>query len=245
MASLARSTPSTSGAIAIARLRPLHGDHRPLLGRRGQPDLEVSEFGLEIILHMGEHARRAAGRRRHMEAVGRDARDDAVVHEETGLAQHEAIAAAADLELLEGVGVHALEKRRRVGADDLDLAERRGVEQADAGAGRAAFARDRFVHRFVGAAENTRRASKARRPRRRRRFPAAQSWIGVRRIGIEQVAARGSGEGAESHRRIGLAEGREADLGDRLLRARRRRWRARSCWRACPGRSPCRSWCSA
>ena len=54
---------------------------------------------------MREHARRAASGRRHMEAVGRKARDHAVVHEEAGLAQHEAVAAAPDLELLEGVGV--------------------------------------------------------------------------------------------------------------------------------------------
>ena len=102
---------------------------------------------------MREHARRAAGRRRHVEAVGLQARDHAVVHEKAGLAQHEAIAAAPDLELLEGVGVHAFEKRRRIGADDFDLAERGGVEQADAGARRAAFARDGVVHRFAGARE--------------------------------------------------------------------------------------------
>ena len=97
---------------------------------------------------MGEHARRAAGRRRHVEAIGLQARDHAVVHEETGFAQHEAVAAAPDLELLEGVGVHAFEKCRRVGADDLDLAERRSVEQADARPRRPAFARDRVVHGF-------------------------------------------------------------------------------------------------
>ena len=65
---------------------------------------------------MREHAWAPAGRRRHVEAVGFQARDHAVVHEETGFAQHEAVAAAPDLELLEGVGVHAFEKRRRVGA---------------------------------------------------------------------------------------------------------------------------------
>ena len=39
----------------------------------------------------------------------------------------------------------------------------------------------------------------------------------MRRIGIEQIAARGSGEGAEGHRRIGRAEGREPHFGDRFL----------------------------
>ena len=137
------------GGDCLPRARPLHGDRRPLLGGRGEPDPEIGELGLEIILHMREHAGRAAGGRRHVEAIGLQARDHAVVHEETGLAQHEAVAAAANLELLEGVGVHAFEKRRRIGTDDFDLAERGGVEQPDAGAGRAAFARDRVVHRFV------------------------------------------------------------------------------------------------
>ena len=102
---------------------------------------------------MREHARRTAGRRRDVEAVWLEARDHAVVHEKTGLAQHEAIAAAPDFELLEGVGVHALEKRRRIGAHDFDLAERGGVEQADACARRDTFARDGVVHRFAGSRE--------------------------------------------------------------------------------------------
>ena len=99
---------------------------------------------------MREHARRPAGRRRHVEAVRFYARDHAVVHEETGLVQHEAIAATPDLQLLEGVSVHPLQERRRIGADDFDLAEGRAVEEADAVAGRAALARDGVVHGFVG-----------------------------------------------------------------------------------------------
>jgi hypothetical protein len=31
----------------LARLRPLHGDHRPLLGDRGEPDVQMRELGLE------------------------------------------------------------------------------------------------------------------------------------------------------------------------------------------------------
>ena len=50
-----------------------------------------------------EHARRAAGRRRDVEAVGREAADDAVVHDEAGLAQHQAVAAAAGLSFVHGL----------------------------------------------------------------------------------------------------------------------------------------------
>ena len=161
---------------------------------------------------MREHARRAAGRRRHVEAVGLQARDDAVIDEETGLAQHEAVAAAADLELLEGVGVHAFEKRRRIGADDFDLAERGRVEQADARARRAALARDRVVHGFA-----TLRKIPGALPRAyilERGAVLGRPVVNGRAAdGIEQVAARGASESAEGHRRIGRAEGRQTHSG--------------------------------
>jgi len=165
---------------------------------------------------MREHPRGAAGRRRHVEAVGLQARDHAIVHEETGFAQHQAIAAAPDLELLEGVGVHALEKCRRVGTDDFDLAERGGVEQADARPCHGAFSCDGGVHRFAA----------------HRKIPGAFPWAhvlergpvlgrpvvnGRAADGIEEIAARRAGESAEGYGRIGWAEGRQAHLGDRLL----------------------------
>ncbi len=177
---------------------------------------EIGKLGLEIVLHVREHARRAAGRRRHVEAVGFQACDDAVIHEETGLAQHEAIAAAPNLELPEGVGIHAFEKSRCVGAHDFDFAKRGGVEQSDASPGRAAFACDGVVHGFA----------------RAWKVPGAFPWAdilergavfgrpvmnGRAADGIEQIAARGACEGAEGHRRIGRAEGRQPDLGYRLL----------------------------
>ena len=174
---------------------------------------------------MGEHPRRAAGRRRHMEAVGRDAGDNSVVHHEARLGQHQAVAAAADLEFLESVGVHALEKARRVGTDDLDLAERGAVEQADGGACGAALARDRLAHRFSGAWKIPRPLPQAHILERRavglgpamHRRPAD---------GVELWPARGSGESAERHRRVGLAKGGETDIRNRLRqRARRDRQR--------------------
>ena len=124
--------PSTSGAIDLARPRPLHGDHRPLLGGRGEPDLEVGEFGLKIVLHVMEDARRAAGRGGHVEAVGGEAADDAVVHDEAGFGQHQPVAAAARLELRPGIGVEPVHELGGIRTDHLDLAEGRGIEDADA-----------------------------------------------------------------------------------------------------------------
>ena len=89
---------------------------------------------------MREHARRAACGRRDMEAIAGDAPDDAVVHDEAGLVQHQAVAAAPDGELGPRVGVEPLQELGRVRADDLDLAERRGVENAGVLAHRQAFA---------------------------------------------------------------------------------------------------------
>ena len=155
-----------------------------------------------------------------MEAVWLEARDHAVVHEKTRFAQHEAIAAAADLELLKRIGVHALEEHRRVGAHDLDLAEGRSIEQADAFPGRAAFARDRLVHRFAAAGKIP--------------GPLPQAHVlepgavfgrpivnGRAADGIEQVAARRAGEGAESDGRIGRPEGRQSDFRNGLGQRRR------------------------
>ncbi len=81
-----------------ARLRPLHGDHRPLLRRGRQPDLQLGELGLQVILHHVQHACGAAGGRRDVKAIGCEAADDAVVDDEAGLVQQNAVAAAADTE---------------------------------------------------------------------------------------------------------------------------------------------------
>jgi len=45
-----RSMPLISGAITSRAFGPCHGDDSPLLGGRGQPDVEIGEFRLQIIL---------------------------------------------------------------------------------------------------------------------------------------------------------------------------------------------------
>ena len=200
----------------VARLRPLHRDDRPLLGDRGQPDIEMRELGLEIVLHVVHDARRAAGRRRHMEAVRRQPADDAVIIDEAVLAQHDAIAAAAGLQLLPRIGVEQFHELGRIRPDHLDLAQRRGVEQAG---------------RLCAPSTHSRSTAACMSSPALREIPGALPLAdilehGALRFGpgmdrrlarrVEQRPARMADDRAEGHRRIGRAEGGQADLGDRL-----------------------------
>ena len=106
-----------------------------------------------------------------------------------------------------------------VGPDDLDLAERRGIENADRLAHRLAFARDRLMHVLAVAREIAGALPLPDVLERGalRRCPV----VGRRRAhGVEQFAARRAGEGAEGDGRIGQAEGGEADCGQRLVERR-------------------------
>ena len=49
--------PRPAARSVLRAFGPLQRDHRPLLGGRGQPHLEVRPLGLEIVLHHVEHAR--------------------------------------------------------------------------------------------------------------------------------------------------------------------------------------------
>ena len=210
------SRPSTKGSSSLRAFGPLSAIGRPLLGGRGEPDLEVGPLGLQVVLHHVEDARGAAGGGGDVEAVGGEPADDAVVADEAVLAEQEAVAAAADPELRPGVGVHPLHEGDGVGADDLDLAERRGVEDAERGAGRR------------GTRGRRRRACP--RPALREVPGAAPEGDRLEdgAVGLGPGVDRGlagdlegrvlvvAGEGAEGRRRVGRAEGGEADLRRRL-----------------------------
>ena len=111
-----------------SRIGALHRDYRKLFGGGGQPQAQFLPFGLEVVLHHIEHPRRAASGGGDMETILGDAGDDAVVDDEAGLVQQDAVAAAAGRQLLPRVDVESLEEFGGVGADDLDLPEGRGVE---------------------------------------------------------------------------------------------------------------------
>src|SRR5450631_3813492 len=57
----------------------LYCNDRPMFGRGCEPYLEVRPFGLPIVFHHREYARRTAGGRGYVEAVGLHARNHAVV----------------------------------------------------------------------------------------------------------------------------------------------------------------------
>ena len=100
----------------LAASRAAQADRRPLLGDRGAVDLELRPFGLQPLLEPGEHARSTARGRAHQVVVLAEPRGDAVVEHHAVLAQHQAVAAAADRELAPGVGVDAVEQLGRVAA---------------------------------------------------------------------------------------------------------------------------------
>ena len=65
------------------------------------------------------------------ELVLAGAHDDAIVEQEAVLVAHQAVAAAARLQARHHVGVDQVEELARIRALDRDLAQGRGVEQAD------------------------------------------------------------------------------------------------------------------
>ena len=127
-------------------LRPADRDHRPLLGHARAVHLQVGPLGLEPFLEAIHHRRRAAGRGGDDVAVLGQAHRDAVVEDHPVEAEHQPVPDRADGQVRHPVRVHPIEEHAGVGPADVDLAERAGVEHADARAHRPAFARDGGVH---------------------------------------------------------------------------------------------------
>ena len=164
------------------------------------------------VLH---HAAGLRGRGGHEEALGREPRGRAVVHHEAVLAQHQAVARLADRQRREGVGVDAVEERRRVGALDLDLAERRDVADADAARARRHLAVHGLEPVLLARARIILRAQPLRRSRRRPR-PARPPIDARAAAASAGNPCRDDGRPARRcHRRVRRPEDRGADLGDR------------------------------
>jgi hypothetical protein len=71
----------------LPRARPLHRDDSPLLGDRGQPDTQLRELGLQIVLHMVQHRGRTARGGGDMEPIRRQPCHHAVIQHEPGFVQ--------------------------------------------------------------------------------------------------------------------------------------------------------------
>ena len=157
---------------------------------------------------------RSAGRRRHVEAVRREPRHDAVVHDVAVLLQHQAVAAAARLELQPGIGVDAVHELGGIRPDDLDLAERGGIEDARRPS-RTAW-HSRATAACMSSPACGKYQARCHRPTFSNTAPCAtaQSCDRRRAHRIEQRAAAGADEGAEGDGRIGRPEGRGADGRD-------------------------------
>ena len=146
-------------------------------------------------------------------------RDRAVVDDRAVLVEHEPVAHAPDVELGNVVDVEALEELRRIGAGDLDLAERRGVEDPDAGAHGRGLALHRLMRRLAF-------LQIAGGPHPAAGFPPVSAERLVFRMRRQQplhgvpLADLPSGERAERHRRVRRPEGRRADFRGTLGRHR-------------------------
>ena len=127
-----------------------HREDRPLLGDRGQPHPQLRPLGLEPLLHPVEDGGGVAGGGGDEEAVLGQAQDGAVVEDHAVVAAHDAVAHAPDLQARHHVRVEPVEQDRRVGAPHVDLAERRGVHDADRGPHRGALAQHRVGHVLPG-----------------------------------------------------------------------------------------------
>ena len=204
----------------LARARTLHCDHRPLLGGRGQPDIEIGPLGLPVVLHHREHARGATSGRRDMEPVFGEPRHHTVVVDETVVAQQDAVLAAAHRKLGPIVDIEAVHEGGRARTCHHDLAERRGVEHAAALAHCTTLTRHGGVHILARAWEEAGTLPHADilEHRALAHSPAVHGRAAHR---VEDLAACLPRETREGDGRVGHAEGGEADRGNRFAESAR------------------------
>ncbi|KDB51290.1 hypothetical protein X805_31030 [Sphaerotilus natans subsp. natans DSM 6575] len=204
----------------LARLGAHQGHGGPVVGDRAHPDLELGPLGLVPALQPAQHLGRAAGGGGHVELGVGDAGGDAVIHDHAVLVEHQAVAALARCELAPGVRVDAVEELARVGAVDLDLAQRGGVHDGHAGACGAALA----GHGRVQVLALLREVPGAHPVAHRFQLGLAGHVAGVDGGGahrVEGLALHRAGQRAQAHRGVGGPVGGGADLGDRALEGAR------------------------
>jgi len=83
----------------------------------------MRKFGLEIILHVIHHTRRAACCGGHMEAIFRDAAHNTVIHYKARFIEHHAIAQTAHFEFRPRIGIEEIHEFGSIGANNFDLAK--------------------------------------------------------------------------------------------------------------------------
>ncbi|OMP13232.1 hypothetical protein COLO4_02038, partial [Corchorus olitorius] len=191
------------------------GQGRPVVGDRGEVHLQLRPFGLVVQLQPFEDARGAAGGGGHQEVVVGETGGDAVVEDHAVFLAHQAVAGLADVQLGPGVGVDAVEEFPRVLALDVDLAQGRGVEQADAAAHGQALAIDRGMQVLarLGEVPGALPLADVLEQRALLEVPGVQRGVA---LGLEQGPAVATGDGAKGHRGVVRAEHGGADFRDGL-----------------------------
>ena len=202
---------------------------------------EALEAELEVRHHLA--GRRGGGGEE--EVVVAEPRRGAVVHDEAVLAQHDAVAHPPDGEGRDGVGVDPVEEARGVGALDVDLAE--GGDVADADGARAPSrprGRSPPASRSPLPWGTSRAVPEARLDEARHPSPSCRRAPGGSAGGRALAGAAGAegGDRERGRRAGGRSSCRSRPRCARSARPARRGRRRR---RSCPGRSPCRGWCSA
>ena len=193
------------------RLRPRHRHLCPLLGDRDIGDVEIGEQCLVGEFHLRHDLGRIGrGCGHHIVILG-EARGGAVVIDDAVLTQHEAVARLADAKRREGVAVELVEEGSGILALHVDLAQRRDIAEADGAARGEHLARRGCkpvlalsrepggAHPQAGFDED---GTLLFRPVVQRRLAD----------GLEVVAGKRPGEGAEGDRRVEGAEGGGAHL---------------------------------
>ena len=96
--------------------------------------LPFGMLGLQPVLDPFPHGRRPRRCGRHQIVILREPAGHAVVHDDSVLGAHHAVADATDVELGPLVDVDQVEQLGNIGASQIELAERRDVDDSDLGA---------------------------------------------------------------------------------------------------------------
>ena len=177
-------------------------------------DVELRPVDLQQPLEVLHHSDRIDGRRRHQVVRGSEARGRAVVVDDAVLAQHHAVAAAADGERVPAVDVDAIQQFGDVAPLQLDLAERGDVDHAHVRAHVLRLAVRGVVGRLAGSRIRMRPLPQPGVDEARAVLDVPVVHRGVPRR-FEMHAAFPPRERAERDGRVRRAKRRRADLGNR------------------------------
>ena len=166
---------------------------------------------------MLHHAHRIDRGGRHQVMGGRQPRRGSIIQHHAVVAQHHAVAAAADGEGVPAVDVHPIQEFGDIVSLQLDLAQRRDVDQANVGAHVFRLAVRSVVWHLPGARirVRTRPESRVDEARAMRDVPVVHRRVACR---LEMRTGFLARIGAEGDGGVGRAESRGTDCGNRPMK---------------------------